>query len=164
MKVEDIFDNDPKTNYKGRKVYRDVADNLAKIPFPVIVTEAYNPNVHWSYLREGAPPPIFNPSDGDEFMQCHAMLPGDFIVDALVNNQFLSFENPDDMNVLASWLEQYIDSYKGIDLTRFPDRQSFLENCKRALGMMRGNLERKRHWEREVDPAPLTLAEIISYM
>ena len=164
MRQEDIFGKQKGPQYKGQTIYRDVADNLSKIKFPVVVTEGYNPNVHWSLLREGAPPPIFDPGPDLIDAECEALLSGDFIIDALVSGQQLRFRDPNDMDILASWIEQYIASYKGIDLTRFPDRLSFLENAKKALGMMRSNLVRKTNWMREVNPAPLSLAEIIANM
>ena len=162
--MNDMFGRSRKPVYQGYSVYRDVADNLSKIDFPVIVTEGYNPNVHWSYLREGAPPPIFDPGPNMIAAECEARLSGDFIIDALVNGQYLRFKNPDDMEVLAEWIEQYMNSYKGIDLSMHPDRKAFLENCRLALGMLRGNISRKEAYEREINPKPLTLAELIAYM
>lgn len=160
----DVFSKPKKPVYKGHTVYRDMADNLSKIKFPVTVTESYNPNVHYSLLREGAPPPIFNPGPMDSGAACDAMLSGDFIIDALVSGQDLSFKNPDDMSILADWIEAYLKSYEALDLTRFPDRLAFNANAKKALAMLRGNLTRKEHWEQEVNPSPLTLAEIIANM
>ena len=162
--MNDMFGRSRKPVYQGYSVYRDVADNLSKIDFPVIVTEGYNPNVHWSYLREGAPPPIFDPGPNMIAAECEARLSGDFIIDALVNGQFLEFKNPEDMDVLADWIDQFLKSYQGIDLTRYPDRAAFNANAKKALEMLRSNLLRKEHWEQEVNPRPLSLAEIIAYM
>lgn len=160
----ELFEKTDRPVYKGSVVYRDMADNLAKVKFPVIVTEAYNPNIHYSLLREGAPPPIYTPGPNEIDARCDAMLTGDFIIDALVNGQFLEFKNPEDMDVLADWIDQFLKSYQGIDLTRYPDRAAFNANAKRALEMLRSNLLRKEHWEQEVNPRPLSLAEIIAYM
>ena len=157
----DIFDN-KRPMYKGGTVYRDMADNLSKIKFPVIVTESYNPNIHYSLMRDGAPPPIFDPGSNDIDMPCKAMLSGDFIIDALVTGQQISFENPDDMTILADWIDQYIQTYEGVDLTKFPDRMVFIENAKKARNMLRGNITRKDSWDQTVKPSPLTLAEIIA--
>lgn len=164
--------------YKGKTVYRDMADNLSKIPFDVIVTEGYNPNVHWSMMgydtdpqgpdyfkrvgKKIQPRPIFDPSPAEIDVPCRAKLTGDFIIDALVSGQKLSFVDPDDMHILADWIEKYLKSYEIVDLTRFPDRKAFNENAKKALSMLRGNLVRKSNWEEEVRPSPLTLAEIIA--
>lgn len=153
-----------KPRYKGRVVYRDMADNLSLVKFPVIVTESYNPNVHWSYMREGAPPPISSPSVYMEKVPCHAMLSGQYIIDALVSGQELSFEDPDDMEVLADWIEQFLKSYDGVDLTRFPDRKMFNENARRALNMMRGNISRKHDWEETVNPKPIGILDLIAHM
>lgn len=174
--------------FKGAKVYRDPADNLSKIPFNVIVTESYVPNVHWSllgYEREPDeqyipaarditakvrrlthinPKPIFDPGLNEVDMPCHAKLTGDFIIDALVTGQKISFEDPDDMNILADWIDQFLKSYKDVDLSRFPDRKAFNDNAKKALQMLRGNLLRKEDWEERVNPRPLTLADIIAHM
>lgn len=162
--TSDIFGERKRPMYKGKIIYRDMADNLSKIKFPVIVTESYNPNVHYSFMREGAPPPIFSPSPCDESAKCRSMLPGDFIIDALVTGQEISFEDPDDMEILADWIEQYLKSYEGMDLSKFPDRLTFNMNAKRALDMMRGNILRKHNWEQEVRPVPLTLEEIMKYI
>lgn len=156
--------SDERPVYQGKVVYRDVADNLAKIKFPVIVTESYNPNVHYSLLREGAPPPIYVPGPNEMDSECKAMLPGDFIIDALVTGQKLAFCKVDDMEILAGWIEQYIESYKGVDLTRYPERAAFLANAKKALSMMKSNISRKFNYERIKNPAPLTIAELIAYM
>lgn len=172
--------------YKGNKVYRDMADNLSKVKFDVIVTEGYVPNVHWSLLGYETEPrermvygargieakvkkltsipaqPIADPGDNGMNMPCHAKLTGDFIIDALVSGQQLSFKDPNDMDVLADWIDRYLKSYEGLDLTRFPDRKAFNENAKKALGMLRGNILKKEEWNEEVHPAPFTLAEIIA--
>jgi hypothetical protein len=163
-KKEDLFEKSGLPSYNGGKIYRDMADNLSKIKFPVTVTESYTPNVHYSLLREGAPPPVFDPGPSEAGALCHASLSGDFIIDALCSGQYLSFDNPDDMAILADWIDKYLKSYESIDLTRFPDRLSFNANAKKALGMLRGNITRKGLWEQEVNPAPLTLAEIIANM
>ena len=163
--TEDLFEKSQNApSFRGGTVYRDMADNLSKIKFPVTVTEAYTPNVHYSLLREGAPPPIFDPGPSESGALCHASLSGDFIIDALCTGQYISFDHPEDMAVLADWIEKYLKSYESIDLTRFPDRMSFNANAKKALGMLRGNIVRKENWEQEVHPSPLTLAEIIANM
>jgi len=162
--TEDLFEKSNTPRYKGGTIYRDMADNLSKIKFPVTVTEAYTPNVHYSLLREGAPPPVFNPGPSESGAMCKASLSGDFIIDALCTGQYISFDNPDDMAILADWIEIYLKSYESIDLTRYPDRASFNANAKKALGMLRGNITRKQNWEQEVNPSPLTLAEIIANM
>lgn len=162
---EDIFGpGSDRPKHIGHVVYRDMADNLSKVKFPVIVTESYTPNVHYSLLREGAPPPLFVPGPNEEAAKCEAMLTGDFIIDALVTGQYVEFKRAEDMKVLADWIEQFLKSYEGIDLTRYPDRASFNVNAKKALGMLRGNLNLQDHWEQEVHPRPLTLAEIIACM
>ena len=165
--AEEIFGKEmlgDKPKYKGGTVYRDMADNLTKIKFPVIVTEGYTPNVHWSYMREGAPPPIYTPGPNMEHVPCHAMLSGQYIIDALVTGQELSFENPDDMDVLADWIEQFLKTYEGIDLTKLPDRKTFNANAKRALGMLRNHLQRKEDWESTVNPKPISILELIAHM
>ena len=164
MTTEDIFGKQSGPKYKGQTVYRDMADNLSKIKFPVTVTESYTPNVHYSLLREGAPPPVFDPGPMEAGALCFARLSGDYIIDALCTGQYLSFENPDDMDVLADWIEQYLKSYESIDLSRHPDRVAYNTNAKKALGMLRGNITRKEQWEQEKHPSPLSLAEIISHM
>jgi len=148
--------------YRGQTIYRDMADNLSKIKFPVTVTESYNPNVHYSLMQEGAPPPIYSPTPDMENAFCRAMLTGDFIIDALVTGQYLEFEDPNDMDVLADWIDKYLATYNGIDLTKFPDRKVFNENAKKAYNMLKGNITQKEHWNQRVNPAPLTLAEIIA--
>lgn len=164
MTTEDIFGKQSGPKYKGQTVYRDMADNLSKIKFPVTVTESYTPNVHYSLLREGAPPPVFDPGPMEAGALCFARLSGDYIIDALCTGQYLSFENPDDMVILADWIEQYLKSYESIDLSRHPDRVAYNTNAKKALGMLRGNITRKEQWEQEKHPSPLSLAEIISHM
>ena len=162
---EDLFGpNSDRPKHIGSVVYRDMADNLRKVKFPVIVTEAYTPNVHYSLLREGAPPPLVVPGPNEECAKCEAMLTGDYIIDALVTGQYLEFKRAEDMGVLADWIEQYLKSYENIDLTRYPDRASFNINAKKALGMLRGNLRLQDNWEQEVHPRPMTLAEIIACM
>ena len=162
--TEDLFEKSNAPRYNGGTIYRDMADNLSKIKFPVTVTEADTPNVHYSLLREGAPPPVFDPGPSESGAMCKASLSGDFIIDALCTGQYISFDNPDDMDILADWIEIYLKSYESIDLTRYPDRASFNANAKKALGMLRGNITRKQNWEQEVNPSPLTLAEIIANM
>lgn len=175
-----------KATYKGSVIYRDVADNLSKIKFPVTVTERYNPNIHYSLLGDSRVPPpqkveaargivaevkqlykipvtpIYTPGPNEIDAPCQSMLAGDYIIDALVKGQYISFNNPDDMEILADWIDQYIKSYDGLDLTRYPDRASFLIDCKKALGMLRGNILRKDDWEQTVNPRALTLAEILA--
>lgn len=150
--------------YKGKVVYRDMADNLTKIKFPVIVTESYTPNVHWSYMREGAPPPIHTPPPCEEHVPCHAMLSGNYIIDALVTGQELSFEDPDDMEILSSWIEQFLKSYEGVDLTMHPDRKTYNDNARRALSIMRGNIDRKHDWQDTVNPKPVSILDLMAYI
>lgn len=184
--LPDIPKKDLPPIWRGQKVYRSMSDNLTKIYFDVIVTEGYNPNVHWSLLGYKSTPdkfdvygargikaevrvlgrvpakPIFDPSESEVDMPCHAKLSGSFIIDAIVSGQKISFEHPEDMKVLENWIDQYLKSYENVDLTRYPDRKAFNESAKKALNIMRGNIRQMNDWQEERNPSPLSLAEIIS--
>lgn len=145
-------------------VYPDMADNLSKVRFEVRVKESYVPHVHYSLLKEGAAPPIRTIDDENMNDVCIARYPLTYIIDALVGGYWLEFEHIEDMPVAKDWITQYIQSYEGQDLTKYPDRKAFLKNAERALAMISGNVREMEAYQDLKNDRKLDVVELMSLL
>lgn len=162
-------------------VYPDMADNLTKIKFDVLVRESYVPVVHYAFLRDRVdekgrnlgPPPAIRPIIDEEASKrtglpmtsndlCKSRLSISYIIDALVNGHYVEFCHLEDMPIVKQWIQLYLDEYKGVDLTKFPDRVAFLKNAQEALNILNGNLKRMDDWDAEKHPQKLKITDLIS--
>lgn len=160
---EDTFSVDPR-KLNGGKIYMNMVDNMNKVVFDVLVTESYNPNIHYSYLRPGAPPPIQSPGPFAEGELCKAKLSVTHIVDALANNQQLEFCNMEDMRTVEKWLGYYLSQFKDVSVAHDPEQAAFLKSAERVYAMLSGNIRKADDHERYKQPKKMGIAEILKFI
>lgn len=147
--------------YQGRTFYRDMKDNLTKINFEVWVTESYNPNIHPSLLKEGAPPPIYDVSDLNRNDWCKSMLPASYIIDALVTGQPIDFVHMEDIPFVKNMIQKYLEQLEGVNLSKDPQTLAFKKRAERAINMIGVNMKRRDDDEQRAHPHKLSIEAIL---
>ena len=149
-----------------RKMFPNVYDNIDKIQFDVLVKENYTATVN--VVRNSAVwgdnvPPIMELNDLNYNDLCHASLSSRYIVDALVNGKYIQFLYVSDMLFMQKWLEAYIAEADSVDLPRVhPEYVAFVTNAKKALSMLDKNIMAYNDIQRNRNPAPPSVLDIIS--
>ena len=147
----------------GGRVYADMKDNLNNIRFDVWVTESFNPEIHPRYLEPDAPPPTYSVSSLNANDYCKSKLSIRYIISALVTGQYLEFCNPADMDLVKSWINQYLEQFRqlGTDAKLDTEVQMFNANAKKAYDMLCGNLKRRDDMEQRRNPRRLSIAALL---
>ena len=143
-------------------IYADMSKNLSEVKFDVYVKESYVPVVHYSYLGEGAPPPVRAVDDVNCNDVCVSKLPITFIVDALVNGEWISFKNIADIKVVIDWIDRYLASFESMDLTAHPDVIGFNNNAKRARDILAENQRHYEDYQETRRPRKISIQDILA--
>lgn len=149
-----------------RTMFPDVYENIDKIQFDVYVHESYTATmkiVENAWIPEGANQPIFEVNDFNAGDVCKSSLTSRYIVDAIVNGNYLRFAYTSDMFYVRSWLETYVKQCEHLNLENHP-YAVFIKNCKRVLDLMNSNISEYNKAQEQRHPKPVSIVDLMSVL
>jgi hypothetical protein len=145
-------------------VYAKMSDNLTKVKFDVRVKESYSPITLFKQDPETGKktviPPIYTVDDMNADALCAAKYNIQTIVDVVVNDHYIEFVNPTDIDVICDWIKLYIDQ---VDQTGADTKNNvFYNNAKIARAKLGRITDERKEWELQKKPASVSLEAILA--
>lgn len=137
-------------------IYRNAAETLNKTTFELYVRESYQPVVHYKYIENPWCRPIHLPANGELGNLCYVRYPLTYIVDMLCIGEEFRWKNSSDISKAVGFLKAYMDQFKGIDLSRNPEQQMFMDKVKTALDKFETRVKEQK--ARTEKPKPKTMS------
>ena len=145
-------------------VYAKMSDNLTKVKFDVRVKESYSPITLFKQDPETgkrtAIPPIYQVDELNSDALCLAKYNIQTIVDIVVNNHYIEFVHPTDIDVICDWIKLYIDQVdqSGVDMKN----DVFYNNAKMAMAKLGRVVDERKEWELQKKPAAVSLEALLA--